>query len=114
MATLESDEDYEPLMEHRLNEIPLTIFDETYILVAAFLFKPGINLQDIGHYVTADRINERWEMYDNLKDKAVEMSSQKSVVIQSLLYLKYNQNSNNCGETSSALSSGRTLRRKKK
>lgn len=82
------DSDYEPTIKRKFSTIPISIMDDSYILLAAFLYSPGVSDSDIGHYTTGIKVNDKWEIYDDLKQKAEEVSSNKEVIIHALLYLK--------------------------
>lgn len=75
-------------MTHKFSEIPITIMNDSYVLFAAFLYSYGVSDSDIGHYTTAIKINDKWEIYDDLKQKSEEISPNKAVFIHALLYLK--------------------------
>lgn len=60
----------------------------TYVLSAAFLYSFGVSEKDIGHYTAAIKVNNKWEIYDDLKSKAMEVTNQKCYIIHALLFLK--------------------------
>lgn len=62
--------------------------NDDYILLAAFLYSSGVSDTDIGHYMTGIKINDRWEIYDDLKQKCEDVSPNKEVTIHALLYIK--------------------------
>lgn len=62
--------------------------NDKYILFAAFLYSLGVSAADVGHYMTGIKVNDKWEIYDDLKQKPEEVSPNKAVFIHALLYLK--------------------------
>lgn len=86
--SLTGSSDYGHRIERKLGEIPISIMDNTYVLLAAFLYSGGISGADIGHYITGIKVNDKWEIYDDLKTKPEEVSPNKAVTIHALLYLK--------------------------
>lgn len=80
--------DYEPINKVKFSEIPITIIDESYVLFAVFICMPGINNTDIAHYTTGIRINDKWEIYDDLTDKPFEVNANKEIIVHAVLYLK--------------------------
>lgn len=62
--------------------------NDSYILSAAFLYSLGVSDADVGHYTTGIKVNDKWEIYDDLKQKPEEVSSNKEVTIHALLYLR--------------------------
>lgn len=80
--------DFEPTFKHKLADIPVTLFNNQFFLHAAFLYKHGAHDNDIGHYIVAIKLNEKWEMYDDYKQKAIEVSNKHSAVIHALFYVK--------------------------
>lgn len=67
--------DYEPRFKHKFADIPVTLFDNKYVLHAAFLYKYGVNDDDIGHYTVAIKLNDKWEIYDDYVSKTKEVST---------------------------------------
>lgn len=62
--------------------------NDRYILLAAFLYSPGVSGADIGHYTAAIKVNDKWEIFDDLKQKSEEVSPNKAVMIHALFYLE--------------------------
>lgn len=79
--------DYEPAIKHKLSEIPIAIMNDSYVLSAAVLFSYGVSDSDIRHYTAAIKINDKWEIYDDMKQKTEEVSN-KEVIVHAILYLK--------------------------
>lgn len=79
---------YEPQITHKLNEIPILLMDDRYVLLAAFLCHPGLSVKDLPHYTTGVKVNDKWIIYDDMKKKSEEVSSNRTVLIHALLYLK--------------------------
>lgn len=48
--------DYEPRFKHKFGDIPVTLFNNQYVLHAAFLYKYGTHDNDIGHYTVCNQI----------------------------------------------------------
>lgn len=83
--------DYEPRLNHKFADIPISIFNNQYVLLAAFLYRYGVYDNDIGHYTVAIKLNERWELFDDHESKTKELSNQHSAIIHALLYVKYEE-----------------------
>lgn len=83
-----TDSDYEDSVIHKLSEIPIALMNDSYVLSAAFLYSLGVTSADIGHYKTAIKINDKWEIYDDMKTKFEEVSPNKEAIIHALFYLK--------------------------
>lgn len=98
----------EQLIEHELSKIPISIWNDTYILAAAILSYPGVWDKDVRHFTAAIKLNQNWEIYDDIKQKPEEVSSRKSFAIRALFYLKRERQRNE--ETTSAR---RSTRKKK-
>lgn len=84
----ENETNYEPSVSHKFADIPVSIFDNRYILVAAFLYYHGAYDNDIGHYKVAIKINEKWELFDDYEPKTKELSNNHRAVIHALMYVK--------------------------
>lgn len=77
-------------------DIPETIkiSDIDFVIAGAIVFIPPIVDGDIGHYVCADKINNQWEIYDDLESKSPQnKSSNASVIIHALMYVISEKNS---------------------
>lgn len=75
-------------VKHKLADIPISLFNNQYQLVAAFLLEPGVSDEDTGHYKVAIKLNEKFEIYDNYKSKAQEVPSKHQAVVTGLFYVK--------------------------
>lgn len=84
----ENTTDFEPRMKHKFADFPVTLFDNQYVLHAAFLYKYGVHDSDIGHYTVAIKLNEKWEIYDDYATKPKEVSNQHESIIHALFYVK--------------------------
>lgn len=71
-----------------MSKLPITIMDKGYILSAAMMYIAGVTDEDVGQYIAGIKINDRWEIFDDLKKKSEEISPNKAMEIQVLLYLK--------------------------
>lgn len=87
-SATENATDFEPKFKHKFGDIPLVLFNNQYVLHAAFLYQYGAHDDDIGHYTVAIKLNEKWEIYDDYKKKAIEVSNQHSAIIHALFYVK--------------------------
>lgn len=74
--------------KHKLVDIPIAIFNDQYILLAAFLYGPGTIDEDIGHYTVAIKLNENWQLFDDCESKPKEINNQHSAIISALFYVK--------------------------
>lgn len=87
--------DVEPSYYHALENVPVTIkvTKGTYVLCGAILFKPPTSSVDIGHYVVAAvKINDTWEVFDDMQSKSKLFSRSKKVIIHNLLYIQSTSN----------------------
>lgn len=71
-----------------MSKIPITIMDDKYILSAAIMCIAGVTAEDAIHYIAGIKINDRWEIYDDLKKKSEDIAPNKAMKIHVLLYLK--------------------------
>lgn len=63
--------------------------NERYILLAVFVHSPGVAMNDIGRYTTAIKLNDTFEIFDDLKPKSYVVSkNKKSMLIHALQYIK--------------------------
>lgn len=74
----------------KIKDVPLvlSIFDQKYVLFGLVLFKPPIFDSDIGHYTCAIRLNNKFEMYDDMRAKPFSVSANENAVIHCLFYIK--------------------------
>lgn len=81
---------YETEMQYKLKDIPeiITISNKHFVIVGAIVFIPPIVDGDVGHYICADKVNNQWEIYDDLDSKSPKnKSSQANVIIHALMYV---------------------------
>lgn len=95
---------YEPRVQYELADIPVSLFENRYILVAAFLYHHGAYDDDIGHYTVAVKFNEKWEQYDDYKSKTSFIKSHQPMIIHALFYV-YNETTEEQHEMNETLSS---------
>lgn len=84
---------YEPRVRYKLGDIPVSIFDNQYILVAAFLYFHGASDSDIGHYKVAIKLNEKWELFDDYDPRTKELTNNHAFIIHALMYVKHEDES---------------------
>lgn len=77
-------------VKHSLNAIPISVMEGRFVLMAVFVYSEGVNEKDIGHYAVAVKINDKFEIYDDLEAKCQEVSGEKKVIVHALLYLRRN------------------------
>lgn len=82
--------DYEHSITHRFSELPLSIdiANKKFILLGAILFSPPVIPSELGHYVTAIKLNDIWEVYDDLRKKTYELNKESHVCFNILLYIE--------------------------
>lgn len=80
---------YEPTPQHSLNEIPpaITLNNKQYLLSSVIIFEPPHSHLGVGHFSTAIRLNERWEVFDDLRSNPYFVSSTQKLVVHSIMYL---------------------------
>lgn len=59
-----------------------------YVLCAAFLHSAGSHSKDTGHYTVATRYNEKFLIFDDMKDKPGEVSANREVIVHAIMYIK--------------------------
>lgn len=81
--------DFEKCEQRRLADIPvvISIGNQTYALAAVVLFSPLGNVAGLGHFTAAVRINNQFEVYDDLREKPYGISKTTEVCVHSLLYV---------------------------
>lgn len=74
----------------KIKDVPVVIqvFSAWYFLVGLVLFNPPIFETDIGHYTAAIRLNNKWEIYDDMRSKPHPISANENAVIHCLFYIK--------------------------
>lgn len=84
---------YEKSVQKPLKDIPLiiTLDGRSYLLAAAILFAPPSNATGLGHYTTAVRINDKFEVYDDLRPNTFTVDNDLPVCIHCLLYVSPNK-----------------------
>lgn len=82
--------DYQTSKLYRLKDLPLvlTLEKNNYALIAVIMFSPAECVGGMGHFVAAIRLNEKFEVFDDLRDKPYEISNNVDVYIHALLYLR--------------------------
>lgn len=80
---------YEPNIQYKFSEIPVSIAvsNKKFVLFGAFLFTPSPVPGDIGHYTAAIKINDQWEIYDDMSTKAAHWNKDKHVIIHTIFYI---------------------------
>lgn len=75
-------------VQRKLNEIPLTLNmgNRAYQLSAVILFEPPRNNVGIGHYTTAVRFNNQWELFDDLRPSTYFIHGDTDVTLHCVLY----------------------------
>lgn len=73
-----------------LKDIPLTITlnGRLYLLAAVIIFTPPLNVTGLGHYTTAVRFNDQFEIFDDLRANTHKIDNSTTVCIHSLLYVE--------------------------
>lgn len=81
---------YENSDQKPLKNIPLIIEldGSSYLLAAAILFAPPRNVTALGHYNAAVRVNETFEIFDDLRPTTYTIDSKTEVCIHSLIYVR--------------------------
>lgn len=81
---------YENSDHQPLKNIPLIIAldDSSYLLAAVILFAPPRNVTALGHYNVAVRVNETFEIFDDLRPTTYTIDSCVEVCIHSLIYVR--------------------------
>lgn len=81
---------YEKSDQKPLKDIPLTITlnGASYLLAALILFAPPSTVTGLGHYTAAVRVNDRFEIFDDLRTNTYTIDNNLSVCIHSLLYVE--------------------------
>lgn len=82
-------DNYELTPQHSLNEIPptITLNNKQYLISSVILFEPPYSHLGVGHFSTAIRLNERWEVFDDLRSNTYFVSSTQKLVVHSIMYL---------------------------
>lgn len=80
---------YERSVNKPLADIPvvLSLENHRYTLAAVIIFSPPGNHAGIGHYTSAVRINNKFEVYDDLRPRTYEIDNTMEVCVHSLLYV---------------------------
>lgn len=86
--TTENRSDFEHQVLYKLGDIPVSILDHRFTLVAAFLYSHGSFDSDIGHYTAAIKLNEKWEIFDDCASKTKEVSNNHKAVVHALMYVR--------------------------
>lgn len=58
------------------------------MLFGLIMFKPPFLQRDIGHYTAAIRINNKWEVFDDMRSQSYSTSPNQSAVIHCIFYIK--------------------------
>lgn len=74
----------------KIKDVPLVLnlFTLKYVLFGLVIFKPPLLECDTGHYTSAIRINNKWEMYDDLRSKPFTVPANENAVIHCIFYIK--------------------------
>lgn len=74
---------------HELSEIPETIqvFRKRFVLIGAIIFNPPPTNNVIGHYRCAIKINQEWDIHDDLVRGPRKISPVEPVAIQTIFYI---------------------------
>lgn len=80
---------YEKSDQKPLKDIPLiiTLDGRSYLLAAVILFAPPSNVTGLGHFTTAVRINDKFEIFDDLRTNTYTVDNKLIVCIHSMLYV---------------------------
>lgn len=81
---------FEETAVFKIKDVPLVInvSKNKYVLFGLIMFKPPFLECDIGHYTAAIRINNKWEVFDDMRSQSYCISSNTSAVIHCILYIK--------------------------
>lgn len=95
---------YEESAVFKIKDVPLVlnIFNQKYVLFGLAVFKPPLLQGDVGHYTSAIRINNKWEMYDDLRSRPFTVSSKEKVVIHVMFYIKVDDSENSASKSGKA------------
>lgn len=88
-SLMDKAQSYEKSDQKPLKDIPLiiTLDGTSYLLAAAILFAPPSNVTGLGHYTAAVRINDKYEVFDDLRPNTFTIPNNVPVCIHSLLYV---------------------------
>ncbi|KAJ6626442.1 hypothetical protein Bhyg_17974, partial [Pseudolycoriella hygida] len=67
----------------------LHISNIEYVPFGIIIFNPSFLESDTGHYSAAIQLNNRWEVYDDLRPKPYELPGNNRAVIHCVCYLKF-------------------------
>ncbi|KAJ6648081.1 Cationic amino acid transporter 2, partial [Pseudolycoriella hygida] len=78
----------------KMNDVPmvLDISNIEYVLFGIIIFNQPFLESNTGHYSAAIRLNNRWEVYDDLRPKPYELPGNNRAVIHCVFYLKFGNN----------------------
>lgn len=81
---------FEKTAVFRIEEVPLVIniMKRKYVLFGLILFRPPFMETDIGHYTSAIRLNNKWEMFDDSRPKSYTVPNNAKAVIHAIFYIK--------------------------
>lgn len=81
--------DYETINETKLEDLPIKLeFGiKVYALFGVILFHPPLIQDDSGHYVAAVKLNNTWQIFDDLKSKTYNIKKTEKVVVHFLFYI---------------------------
>ena len=66
----------------------MNIAGKKFVLFGAILFTPPLIPEDLGHYTAAIKLNQRWEVYDDIRNGTYEISNEETVYFSVLFYLE--------------------------
>lgn len=92
-SVMNDPQSYEKSEQKPLKDIPviITLDGRSYLLAAAILFAPPSNATGLGHYIAAVRINDKFEVYDDLRPNTFTIGNDLPVCIHCLLYVSPNK-----------------------
>ncbi|KAJ6639209.1 hypothetical protein Bhyg_11951 [Pseudolycoriella hygida] len=75
----------------KICDVPLVlnVQNKNYVLFGIVIFNPPLLEEDIGHYIAAIRLNNRWECYDDLRTKPYPISGYTRAVIHCIFYVRF-------------------------
>lgn len=81
--------DYEETQLWALEDIPIVFLlqNKSYVLAAIIMFAPPANERGLGHYSAAVRINNVFEVYDDLRPKTYQINKKVKVCVHTLIYV---------------------------